>query len=188
MGDRDNQVITYLDDREYKQIKEWSDETGKSMSHLLREAILEYTDHDRTARIEEKVDRALTLLEQDGDTHTQTHAGRESQKSVPDKAREIASRIYKNHGAPIKDKDVRRAIEDIAGADDRTVRKYKEQLRSRELLYDHPGTSAVWTDERADWEVWAKNYIDAEPTAHLTDVLDEYGMDELKSEPIESEL
>jgi len=174
MPDRDNQVIAYLDDGEYSQLKEWSDETGKSMSHLLREAILEYTDRDRTARIEEKVDRVLAVLDESENTHTQTQAGTKGQNSVPEKAREIALRLYKNHDPPINDSDVRRAIEDIAGADDRTVRKYKHQLKSRDLLYEHPSDSPVWTVDRSEWVSWAESYINAVPDMSVNDVVEDY--------------
>jgi len=157
MTDRDNQVITYLSDAEYSQLKEWSNETGKSMSHLLREAILEYTDKDRTARVEDKVDRVLTLLDDTEHTHTRDSVSTASgTKSVPEKARTIAKRLYENHDVPIQGKDVEIAIEDIAGGDDRTIDKYKSQLKKRGLLFQHPH-SPVWTDSKQEWVGWVES-------------------------------
>lgn len=193
MPDRDNQVITYLDDQEYAQIKEWSETTGKSMSHLLREAILEYTDRDRTARVEEKVDRVLSLLENGEHTHTQIEtrgaSATTNQKSVPERAREIADRLYKNHESPIQDEDVTRAIEDIAGGDDRTIRKYKRQLKSRDHLYEHPSDSPIWTDDRLEWVEWAEDYINAVPGVEIYEVVEDYDIQPTEyTEIVESRL
>lgn len=173
MPDRDNQVITYLDDGEYSQLKEWSETTGKSMSHLLREAILEYTDRDRTARIEDKVDRVLSVLDEDEHTHTRRSASSNPQKSVPEKARLIVERIRSNHDMPVKGKDVEIAIEDYAGGDNRTLDKYKSQFKKRGLLYEHP-VQPVWTDEKTEWVKWVENATVAKDVHEWTD---EYDMD-----------
>jgi len=72
---RDNPVTTYLSDEEKSELERWAADTEKSQAHLLREAVLEYLDHDRTARIEDevrdinaKLDDVLTQLDSD-DTH-----------------------------------------------------------------------------------------------------------------------
>jgi len=153
MSNRDNRVVTYLTDSEKSQLNEWADETDKSVSHLLREAVLEYTDKDRTARIEEKVDRALTILESGEHTHTQDMPG--GSQSVPEKARAIAKRCYENHSMPMQGQDLKIAIEDIAGADDRTIEKYKDQLKKRGLMYTHP-LQPVWTDSKRKWVKWVE--------------------------------
>lgn len=174
MPNRDNQVITYLSDSEHAQLKEWADKTGKSMSHLLREAILEYTDKDRTARVEEKVDRVLTLLEDTEHTHTRDSASKSNgTKSVPEKARSIARRCYENHEVPIQGKDVEIAIEDIAGGDDRTLDKYKSQLKKRGLLYEHP-VQPVWTDSKQQWVKWVEQCT---VEKDVVEYVSEYGMD-----------
>jgi hypothetical protein len=130
---------------------------------------MEYLDHDRTARVEEKVDRVLTLLEDSEHTHTSDS----SQQSVPQKARDIARRIYQNHETPVQGKDVEIAIEDIAGGDDRTIEKYKEQLKKRELLYAHP-LQPVWTDSKQEFVRWAEG---ATVNSDIHEITDEYGMD-----------
>lgn len=180
MADRDNQVITYVSDAEKAQIKEWADETGKSVSQLAREAIMEYVDHDRTARMDEKLDRVLALLEDGEHTHTDSDASTSTEGEASPtvkRARKIARRIYDNHSSPIPDHDVERAIEDIAGAENRTLDKYKDILKKRGLLYEHPSDSSVWTDQRSEWAVWVADYVDATPTAEIIDYAENYGLE-----------
>jgi len=171
MSNRDNSVIAYLTDSEYKQLKEWSDETGKSMSHLLREAVLEYTDNDRTRRIEEKVDQLLeTVGGSESDLHTHTNTGR---KSVPEKTRAIADHLYQHHDTPVKETDIELAIENIADVgDDRSVKKYKRQLKKRDLLFEHP-LQPVWTDDKEQWVRWVEG---ATVESDVADVTDGYRM------------
>lgn len=175
MADRDNPVTVYLTDSEKQKLDEWSDAVDKSRSHLCREAILEYIDRDRTERVEhelrevhDKVDRALTLL--DGE-HTHTSGG-DKTTSVPEKVRKIARRLYRNHEPPVKTQDVELAIEDIAGADDRTVAKYRGQLKKRGLLYEHPN-SPVWTDQKEQWVGWVEG---AYHNTDVHEVTQEYAM------------
>lgn len=175
MSRRDNPVKTYLSDEEEKKLEQWADEVDKSKSELLRDAVMEYTDLDRYERIEhdlnqltEKVDRVLTLV--DGE-HAHTK-GSDRTTSVPEKARTIARRLYKNHEVPVKTKDVELAIEDIAGGDERTVSKYKDQLKKRGLLYEHPN-SPVWTDDQSQYVKWVEGAYH-NPDVH--EVTQEYGM------------
>ena len=159
MSKRDNPVKTYLDDEEKAQLVEWADETGKSQAELLREAVLEYLDHDRTARIEGqvrelsgKVDDILAHLDADtSHTHTQ-----QSDSLVT--AREIIRRLQRNHDEVIRDGDVTTAIEDYAGTDPRTIRKYKRLFRKRGLLFEHPGDQPLWTTETETWGEWVNQY------------------------------
>lgn len=176
MTDRDNPVTVYLTDEEKAKLDRWADKSGKSLSHLCRTAILEYTDRDRAERVEhevrevhDKVDRVLSLI---GDEHTHTRQSDSRTQSVPETAREIARRLYQNHEMPVRGMAVERAIEDLGGADDRTVAKYKEQLKKRGLLYEHP-TSPVWTDDKAQWVEWTESaYHDVD----LHEVTQDYGM------------
>lgn len=92
-GKRDNRAVTYLDDDETAKLKEWADETGKSQSTLLREAVQEYLDLDRHDRMERKLAELAdevadlrTVVEADrthtpkmgglNDAHTATDGGR----------------------------------------------------------------------------------------------------------------
>lgn len=180
MGNRDNRVVGYLSDAELAQLDEYADEANKSRSELVRMALTEYLDNDRTARIESKVrqldqkmDTLLTAVETDEHTHTNTQT---NTSETVQKVRDIASRIYDNHSSPIPDDKVVRAIEDIAGGDNRTLDKYKGMLKKRGLLYEHPSKSAVWTDQRSEWAGWVEDYVNATPTAETFDYIDEYGL------------
>lgn len=162
MSRRNNVKKTYLTDEEAAQLSEWAEEVDKSESALLRAAVLEYLDRDRADRIEEIVRENQTLLEDvrgalvNSEPHSHTKATTPSKgSSTVEKVRSIARRLHQNHESPVKKIDVERAIEDIAGADDRTVRKYKGLLKKRGLLYRHP-TSAVWTDDREEWLGWVE--------------------------------
>jgi len=180
MSDRSEQVKAYVTPAEKQQLKEWAEETDQSLSALVRQAVLEYTDNDRTARIEDKLDRVLDSLDA-GDTHTQTYSGgggTEGSQTV-ERTREIADRLYDNHGTVIDDSAVERAVTDIAGGDPRTVAKYKDELRDRSLLYEHPnGDLERWYAER---ELWLSDIVDytrqfTSPLAKLTTILQEYDL------------
>lgn len=159
---RENPVTTYLSDEEKADLVRWSNKTEKSQAHLLREAVLEYLDHDRTARIEsevrelqEKVDDILVSLDND-DTHT--HKGVSDALQT---AREIIRVIQRNTDNPddiIKTDELVRYIEDYAGVDDRTIRKYKDIFRRRGLLFEHPGDAPLWTLQTNVWSDWAIQY------------------------------
>ena len=180
MSDRSEQVKAYVTPAEKEQLKEWAEETDQSLSSLVRQAVLEYTDHDRTARIEEKLDRVLDSLDA-GDTHTQTYSGggaTEGSRTV-ERTREIADRLYDNHGSIIDDSDVGRAITDIAGGDPRTVQKYKDELRDRSLLYEHPNDDLErWYSERGEWlsDVVTYSRQFTSPLAKLTTILQQYDL------------
>jgi len=165
MADRDCVKKTYLTESEAKQLSRWAAEVEKSESALLREAVLEYLDHDRAARIEEtvreidsKIDDILAQIDADT-SHTHTpETGMNRGSDTVERARQIIRRIQNNHGETIQADAVDRAIEDIAGADDRTLRKYKGLFRKRGLLFEHPGTTAVWTSDSDQWLAWMKEY------------------------------
>jgi len=167
---RDNPVTAYLNDAEKQQLTEWADECDKPQSQLVREAIIEYMDNDRTQRIEDKVDRCLSLLE----NGTHTHTGNNPKGSVPEKTRAIAQAIYANHTVPMKEKDIEIAIENNAGVGDhRTVAKYKKQLKKRQLLFCHP-MQPVWTDDKEQWVGWVEN---ATVGKDVKDQIDMHGME-----------
>jgi len=171
---RSNRVQVYLSDEERAELDRMADAAGKSVSHLCRDAILEYTDRDRAERIEaemgevhDKLDRVLTLVDS-GHAHTSGP----KHESVPDKARKVAEVIQERHDSPVKNDDVEIAIEDFAGADDRTLKKYKSQLKKRGLLYQHP-VSPVWTTDKREWVEWQEA---ASIGRDLHEVLEPYSM------------
>lgn len=172
MSRRNNQVKTYLTDKENAKLERWAEKVDKSKSELLRQAVLEYTDRDRVERVEsevrglhDKMDRVLSLV--DGQ-----HAHTRGNKSIPEKSREIAQTLYQSHDMPVKDETVELTIENIAGGDERTVTQYKAQLKKRELLFEHPN-SPVWTDDKNEWVKWTENAYH-NPDVH--EVTEAYGI------------
>lgn len=181
MADRDNRVVAYLTDAEKRQLRDWADEVDKSQSHLVREAILEYLDHDRTARVEERLTAIEDHLAELTDTldaeTTHTHkADTPMQKATEatEKARTIVRRLRENHDEVISNRDVEVAIEDIAGVDDRTKRKYKRLFRRRAYLFEHPGETAVWTTDVDQWVTWVRTYAQLNGESQTSEVLEEY--------------
>jgi len=125
-----------------EQIDEWDGENPGHVGYHVEQALQEYIDTDRYARIEDKVDSVLAHVSDGGGAHT--HTTTQASETV-ERARQIYRRLADNHGLVVKDGDVIRAVEDIAGADDRTVQKYKEVLKRRSLLFEHPADSDTRT-------------------------------------------
>lgn len=176
MPSRTERLVTYVTPEEKADLAEMADNAGKSQSDLLRDALTEYLDHDRSDRIEEKVDQILATIDssQSESTHTRTQTGA---SETVEKARRIAERIYENHGETVKGVDVKRAIEDVAGGDERTISKYKGILRERDLLFEHPSSDAtVWTPSREVWVDWSESYLDGVPEAEIFEVVEPYSM------------
>jgi predicted DNA-binding protein len=159
---RDNPVTTYLSDDEKQQLERWAEETEKSQAHLLREAILEYLDHDRAARIEDevtdisdKLDDVLAQLDSD-DTHT--HTAMSDSLTTARKMIRVVQQDTDNEDGVVKDDDLVQVIENYAGVDDRTIRKYKDIFRRRGLLFEHPGEAPLWTLQTDTWTEWVNQY------------------------------
>jgi predicted DNA-binding protein len=181
MSRRNNRVVTYLSDEEEAQLDEWAESSGKSRSALLREAVLEYLDHDRAARAEDLARENQTLLEElhahllDDDTHTHKDQGGMKRGSDSlEKARQMVRRLQANHEAVIKTDDVDRVIEDMAGVDDRTIRKYKGIFRRRGLLFEHPGQTAVWTTDGNQWLTWLETFAGLNGVEAAEEIADQY--------------
>lgn len=183
VGKRSVVKKTRLTEQEAAQLSRWSDKAGKSESTLLREAILEYLDHDRTARIEDKVDELLARIPEEGaqseaatsHTHKAETPMNQTGTKATEKGRRIIQRLQSNHDSPIIQEDaVVRAIEDIAGVDDRTIRKYKSLFRRRGLLFEHPGDSSVWTTETDKFLSWLRDYARLNGQEAVEEVADGY--------------
>lgn len=153
---------------------------GQKYGNLGREAenaLNEYIDKDRLTRVEENTEELLARLDELDAAHTHTP----SESAV--KVTRIADHLRSLDRTVIPGDDVRRAIEDVAGADDRTVEKYEEQLKRRAAAYEHP-TDNVWFVDRSEWIRVVESYIDNNPTAGIHDVLAPYpmGYDEYERE------
>lgn len=174
VSDRDNPVTVYLTDEEKADLDAWANEAGKSVSSLLREAVREYTDRDRVARIEDKLDEVLASLDDDTHTHKPEQAMNQQGSTATERARDIVRRLRLNHEQVVKDAVVVRAIEDIAGVDDRTIRKYKRLFRKRGMMYEHPGQTPIWTFETDEWLGWMEDYARLNGTDEAEDAVEEY--------------
>ena len=159
MSRRSNPVTVYLTDEEKSSLERWADDAEKTQSQLLREAVLEYLDHDRAARIEDEVrdiSRKLDdVLGQLDSSSTHTHTTPSDSLST---ARQMIRTLQRNYSEAIKADDVETVIENHAGIDERTIRKYKRLFRSRGLLFEHPGDRPLWTTETDLWGRWVKQY------------------------------
>lgn len=160
MSDSRKRLQVYLEPEEYQQLKEWSQDSGKSMSELARTAVMEYTDQDRLERIEGKVDELLSLAENSEHTHTTQDSVQTDTSETVAKMREIVERLQSdaNQDGVVSDSAVKQAIEDIAGGHDKTLTKYKQIIRERGLVFEHPGETATWTLDSTMWMEWMKNY------------------------------
>lgn len=149
---------------------------GQKYGNLGREAenaLSEYMDRDRFARVEERLESIEARIASMGGSHTHKRT------ETVEKAEKIAEELGELGQIVIPQDKVHRAIENVAGADDRTVRKYEKQLKRHGFAYEHPAETdrPAWTLEREQWITWAENHIDNNPTAHILDVIEPYPMD-----------
>lgn len=161
-------------DRFVAQVQEWEGQKHGEIGRHAENALEEYIDQDRLARVEEKLDTLVAHVNQENRTHTRTT---EQASETVEKARSVHQRVADNHGTVVKGDNLVRAIEDIAGADPRTVDNYKGILKRRGLLFEHPGDSPVWTVELDRWVKWTENYVDNNPPIDVHDVIEDYGID-----------
>lgn len=155
---------------------------GKVRGELGREvenALREYMDHDRYARIEaeqqqmnDKLDAALAALADDG---SHTHTASATPQTQTEKAEQIAALIREQNNVVFPTDDVEDAIRQVAGASDRTLRDYKELLKRDGHCYAHPNSdSHVWTVDVDRFVMWADAHVDEVPDAQILDLIDEY--------------
>lgn len=133
------------------------------MGRIVERAVLEYMDRDRFNRIEENQKLMLEELEQlraevRGDSDTHTHASSGSVSPAVRSAREVvAMAVDESDGeGPIPGSIVEDAIVEKCGADSRTIDKYTDVLKSKQLLYQHP-LGNVWTDDGTEWAEWVES-------------------------------
>lgn len=186
---RDNPVTLYLDDEEYAQLKEWSNDTGKSMSVLGREAILEYTDHDRVARVESELGQIHQQLAEiqthlsQNDAHTHKEGALSTPKrtaSVVEKARTVVRQLQQENEndsddrVAIRDDQLTRKIENVSGGDPRTIQSHKEKIRQRGLLFEHPGEPPLWTASMDMWRNWMVDFIQLNGRERAEEIVEQY--------------
>jgi hypothetical protein len=159
---------------------------GRTRGELGREverAMIEYMDHDRYERIEdgqeathEKLDAIMAALGDADDTHT--HTADVSPTTVAEKRDIIAAQLRDRDAPVMPERDVVAAIEDVAGGDDRTLKKYMSALRRSGEVYDHPSSdSSAWTTDAEQFASWALGEFESRPDASIRDILEPYAMD-----------
>lgn len=95
---------------------------------------------DRLRRLEDMVERidgrtAAALSDADGKNKKESDVGPKTQNRIE----RIRDRIEHESGeGPVHEAVVRKAIEDVAGHSDPTIRRYMQMLTDRDILYPHP--------------------------------------------------
>lgn len=137
-----------VDEDVVESFREYTKETkGKirgEMGRLVENALIEYMDNDRYTRVEKQLDEIEALLRKQGGTHTQSSESSKTMKRLE----AIAERLHDRDVDHVPGDEVVEAIEEIAGADERTVRKYRRLLKKRGLLYKHPVSNNWFTEPR----------------------------------------
>ena len=162
------------------------EKTGKKRGELGRmyeRACIEYMDNDRYERIEagqeethEMLQSVLATLADTDSTHT--HTADVSPTTVGEKRDLIAAKLNDRDAPVMPERDVIDAIDEVAGGDDRTVRKYKEKLRQSGEVMDHPSSdSTAWTTDAEQFASWALAEFESRPDASIREILEPYAMD-----------
>lgn len=190
MSDRSHRKVTYLTDEEAAQLSEWADVSDKSESQLLREAVKEYLDQDRTARLSEQLDRIESKIDtlplsSDESVHTHTRDGSDPSPTIK-KVQRIENYIRDNHGEVVDTNTLNTVIGEIGGGDPRTIEKYKGKLKQRGVMFEHPADNPVWTFKRNIWGRWVDSHCGNDGD-RLFDIADEYGMNTEEIETIAAE-
>lgn len=155
-----------VDDETWAAFVEWvEDVEGQKHGEIGRHvenALNEYMNEDRQARVEqnqhemlEQLNDLRSLVEDSESTHT--HKA-ETGCTDTDNVAAIHERIVNKDKGAVKDDLVEQAIVTVAElpvGDDRTIRKYKQRLQKRGLLFEHPGEPPLWTADRDLWANWA---------------------------------
>jgi len=191
MGERVT-VSVKIDKDVAEQMRKFTiEKTGKKRGELGRmyeRACIEYMDNDRYSRIEqnqsethEMLQSVLATLADSEGTHT--HTADVSPTTVPEKRDLIAAKL-KDRDAPVMaERVVIEAIDEIAGGDDRTMRKYKQKLRASGEVMDHPSSdSSAWTTDPEQFASWALAEFESRPDASIRDILEPYAMDPIEYE------
>lgn len=186
MSEESTVVGARVDAQVYARFREYvQDAHGKVRGELGRElenAMVEYMDNDRYDRIESNQEEMLERLDTlagvvcEGDG-THTHKADASPTTVTEKADLIASKLREEGGDTVPGTAVDAAIREVAGGDDRTIRKYRKQLRLNQSAYAHPASASdVWFLDAGIWASAVENYVDNTPDADLLDILQQYSL------------
>jgi hypothetical protein len=128
----------------------------------VKNALEEYMNKDRQARLERNQHEMIEQLEDlraavEAGEGTHTHKDN-SGCTDTDLVTKVRDRVVNSADSDaVKDDVVEEAIVAVAElpvGDDRTIRKYKQRLRKRGLLFEHPGEPPLWTADTNLWANW----------------------------------
>jgi len=182
MTDRSSHSARFSDET-WDEFTSWVEEVeGQKHGEIgrhVKNALEEYMNKDRQARLEKNQHEMIEQLEDvraalEAGEGTHTHKTKDG-CNESDLVTEIHREVVNNYDGAVKDEDVERVIIDVAElpvGDPRTIRRYKENLRKRGLLYEHPGDPPIWTDDREMWARWANGT--ASSREHLEEACDPY--------------
>jgi len=167
MGDR-NRVVTYLDEPLMADFEAWIDEhygetdgnTAKALRLAVRELVNGHAGDggtDEIGEINDKLDEVLTHVREQSSTHTH----KQSSTSDVDK---IVARA-ETEGTPIAEPQLEQIIietRELDVGDDRTLRRWKRQIRQSHQLhrlpdYDDVDGPVEWTDNVTQWVIAVEN-------------------------------
>jgi len=147
MSNGEKQIGVKVDEQLWQQFRQdVSDRKGRVHGHLKTEvetALSEYIHasrggdtHDRLRRLENDMDRVVTLLENLSTKKENSDVG----SRVEGKLEDIIQTVEKEaDGAPrVHDSVIEMAIETHAGYSDPTIRQYKELLNKRKVAFEDP--------------------------------------------------
>lgn len=174
MGSNSVRANFSLTERVDRILNEKSNEWDMSRSEIVRKAVLEYTDEDRTARIEDKLDRLLEQSDEGGppasletrpEKEKASNSGKTGDESLPadllavdtsspteNRANKMFNYIINEfHDIPLVGKqEIQDAIEEIWSDTEYAMEQYEPKIHSRledAGIEKHP-TRDVWYFDR----------------------------------------
>jgi len=169
---------------------------GGTRGHLateLENAIENYLDaskggdnNDRLRRLENSVEDIAASVEALSEQVGQKKKHSSLSQTTKDRLRDIRAQINREAGDSdvVHQSVINKAIEDNAGSSEPTLKRYKEMLKQRRIVFEHPHpTKTSWFTEP---ELFVQ-YIN-ESYEHPPDEIDVYGrdwFDQIKSEVLE---
>lgn len=151
MGRETTRITVSVDREVAEEFREFTvEKKGRirgEMGRLVEKAMLEYMDHDRYARIEQKQDEILELLEGGRSENAPQNKKKNSGSEIEPKTdsvsvvdRRINSVVAElPNDAKVSKPALRAIIQEAAGVtSDNTIRKYERLLRERSHVFPHP--------------------------------------------------
>jgi len=143
MGDR-KPVTVKVDEDVWAKFKQFVDEKHDGvygeLGRATERALEEYMDHDRYARVEEKLD---TILETVNDEKRRTKKGGPAQKAQ-ERRENIISRLVDEKTVQVHRSDITSEIKAEGLSSDKTIKKYLKRITSDGPFMPHPNSPSLW--------------------------------------------